>query len=87
MELKGSGVAVLLERAEVETFLALAEELHFGRVAERLGLTTGRVSQTIKKLERRIGAPLFERTTRQGRHDPARPRTGHRLGAVGGRHG
>ncbi|MFJ5711619.1 LysR family transcriptional regulator [Streptomyces sp. NPDC093105] len=56
---------MLWERAEVQTFLALAEELHFGRVAERLGLTTGRISQTIKKLERRIGAPLFERTSRQ----------------------
>ncbi len=65
MKPKGSGVAVLLERTEVQTFLALAEELHFGRVAEQLGLTTGRISQTIKKLERRIGAPLFERTTRQ----------------------
>ncbi|WP_051717596.1 LysR family transcriptional regulator [Streptomyces sp. NRRL F-5727] len=56
---------MLWERTEVQTFLALAEELHFGRVAERLGLTTGRISQTIKKLERRIGAPLFERTSRQ----------------------
>ncbi|MET7302300.1 LysR family transcriptional regulator [Embleya sp. NPDC005575] len=61
---------MLLERVEVQTFLALAEELHFGRVAERLGLTTGRVSQTIKKLERRVGAPLFERTTRQVRLTP-----------------
>ncbi|MEU0939645.1 MULTISPECIES: LysR family transcriptional regulator [unclassified Embleya] len=55
----------MLERVEVESFLVLAEELHFGRAAQRLGLTTGRVSQTIKKLERRVGAPLFERTTRQ----------------------
>ncbi|MFJ7068640.1 LysR family transcriptional regulator [Streptomyces sp. NPDC101115] len=56
---------MLLERTEVQTFLALAEELHFGRAADQLGLTTGRISQTIKKLERRIGAPLFERTSRQ----------------------
>ncbi|WP_439679626.1 LysR family transcriptional regulator [Embleya sp. MST-111070] len=49
----------------MESFLALAEELHFGRAAQRLGLTTGRISQTIKKLERRVGAPLFERTTRR----------------------
>ncbi|MGW6915592.1 LysR family transcriptional regulator [Kitasatospora sp. NPDC054939] len=61
---------MLLERTEVQTFLALAEELHFGRVAEQLGLTTGRVSQTIKKLERRIGAPLFDRNTRQVRLTP-----------------
>ncbi|MFF1651488.1 LysR family transcriptional regulator [Streptomyces sp. NPDC058240] len=62
-ELKEAGA--VLERHEVEAFLALAEELHFGRTAERVGITTGRVSQTIKKLERMIGAPLFERTSRQ----------------------
>ncbi|MFD7815042.1 LysR family transcriptional regulator [Streptomyces sp. NPDC059785] len=49
---------------EIETFLTLAEELHFGRTAERLRVTTGRVSQVIRKLERRIGGPLFERTSR-----------------------
>ncbi|WP_395295103.1 LysR family transcriptional regulator [Kitasatospora hibisci] len=52
------------ERHEIEAFLVLAEELHFGRTAERLGVTTGRVSQVIGKLERRIGARLFERTSR-----------------------
>jgi DNA-binding transcriptional LysR family regulator len=54
----------MLERLETETFLTLAEELHFGRTAERLRITTGRVSQVIKKLERRIGGMLFERTSR-----------------------
>ncbi|MFE5710613.1 LysR family transcriptional regulator [Streptomyces sp. NPDC056501] len=54
----------MLERLEMEAFLTLAEELHFGRTAERLHVTTGRISQTIKKLERRIGAPLFLRTNR-----------------------
>ncbi|MFJ8473877.1 LysR family transcriptional regulator [Kitasatospora sp. NPDC094011] len=60
----------MLERLEVEVLLALAEELHFGRTAERLGLTTGRVSQVVRKLERRIGAPLFERTSRSVRTTP-----------------
>ncbi len=55
----------MLERHEIEAFLTLAEELHFGRTADRLRVTTGRISQTIKKLERRVGAPLFERTSRQ----------------------
>ncbi|WP_342215697.1 LysR family transcriptional regulator [Nocardia cyriacigeorgica] len=50
---------------ELETFLTLAEELHFGRTAERLHISSPRVSQMIKALERRIGAPLFERTSRQ----------------------
>ncbi|WP_329520713.1 LysR family transcriptional regulator [Spirillospora sp. NBC_01491] len=55
----------MLERLELEAFLTLAEELHFGRTAERLHVSTGRISQTIKKLERQIGAPLFERTSRK----------------------
>ncbi|MEK9518438.1 LysR family transcriptional regulator [Streptomyces sp. NPDC087908] len=54
----------MLERYELETFLVLAEELHFGRTGERLGVSTGRVSQTVKKLERRFGTPLFARTSR-----------------------
>ncbi|MER5974752.1 LysR family transcriptional regulator [Streptomyces sp. NPDC002055] len=54
----------MLERVEAEAFLTLAEELHFGRTAERLCVTTGRVSQVIKRLERRVGALLFERTSR-----------------------
>jgi DNA-binding transcriptional LysR family regulator len=46
-------------------FLVLAEELHFGRAAARLGVTHARVSQTIRTLEARVGATLFERTTRR----------------------
>jgi DNA-binding transcriptional LysR family regulator len=53
-----------VELRDIEIFLTLAEELHFGRTAERLRLTTARVSQSIRKQERLIGAPLFERTTR-----------------------
>lgn len=53
-----------MEQREIEAFLTLAEELHFGRTASRLRVTTGRVSQTIKALERRVGAPLFSRTSR-----------------------
>ncbi|MFE9856584.1 LysR family transcriptional regulator [Streptomyces sp. NPDC005780] len=55
---------------EIEAFLTLAEQLHFGRTAERLCVTTGRVSQVIKKLERRIGGMLFERTSRTVRLTP-----------------
>ncbi|MFG2848456.1 LysR family transcriptional regulator [Kitasatospora sp. NPDC048296] len=55
----------MLERHELEAFLTLAEELHFGRTAERLRVSTARVSQTIAKLERRVGVPLFHRTSRR----------------------
>ncbi|WP_432893437.1 LysR family transcriptional regulator [Kribbella sp. CA-245084] len=65
----------MLERYELETFLTLAEELHFGRTAEQLHVSTARVSQTIKRLERRIGAPLFIRTSRRVELTPI----GHRL--------
>ncbi|WP_199566684.1 LysR family transcriptional regulator [Streptomyces triticagri] len=54
-----------MERHEIEAFLAVADELHFGRATERLGLSQGRVSQIIKRLERRIGTPLFERSSRR----------------------
>ncbi|MGA5759498.1 LysR family transcriptional regulator [Nonomuraea bangladeshensis] len=55
----------MLERHELEAFLTLAEELHFGRTAERLHVSTARISQTIAKLERRIGVPLFNRSSRR----------------------
>lgn len=60
----------MLERHELEAFLTLGDELHFGRTAELLGVSTGRISQTVKKLERRIGTPLFERTSRSVRLTP-----------------
>ncbi|MFG2296127.1 LysR family transcriptional regulator [Streptomyces sp. NPDC048603] len=53
-----------MELRDIEIFLVLAEELHFGRTAERLRVSQARVSQAVKKQERRIGALLFERTSR-----------------------
>ncbi|MFE5333277.1 LysR family transcriptional regulator [Embleya sp. NPDC056575] len=54
-----------MELRDIEIFLVLAEELHFGRTADRLLISSARVSQAIKQQERRIGAPLFERTSRR----------------------
>ncbi|WP_386413230.1 LysR family transcriptional regulator [Streptomyces polyrhachis] len=54
-----------MELRDIEIFLTLAEELHFGRTAERLHISQARVSQAIAKQERRIGAALFERTSRR----------------------
>jgi len=59
-----------VELRDIEIFLTLAEELHFGRTAERLHISQARVSQTIKAQERRIGAALFERTSRAVRLTP-----------------
>lgn len=50
---------------ELECFLVLSEELHFGRTAERLYISQGRVSQLLRALERRIGVTLVERTSRK----------------------
>jgi DNA-binding transcriptional LysR family regulator len=55
------------ELHELKVFLVLAEELHFGRAAQRLTLTPSRVSQVIRKLERSLGGQLFERTSRSVR--------------------
>ncbi|WP_327351802.1 LysR family transcriptional regulator [Streptomyces sp. NBC_01304] len=54
-----------MERDEIECFLLLAEELHFGRTADRMRLSKARVSQLVARLERRVGAPLFVRTSRR----------------------
>ena len=59
-----------MELREIEIFLTLAEELHFGRTAEKLHVSPARVSQSIKKQERSIGAELFERTSRNVRLTP-----------------
>ncbi|MEV4392526.1 LysR substrate-binding domain-containing protein [Nonomuraea sp. NPDC049607] len=54
-----------MELRDIEIFLTLAEELHFGRTAERLHVSQARVSQAISKQERQIGAALFDRTSRR----------------------
>ncbi|ASR34522.1 LysR family transcriptional regulator [Prauserella marina] len=50
---------------QIECLLVLAEELHFGRTAERLGYSQSRVSQLIADLERGVGTRLVERTSRR----------------------
>jgi DNA-binding transcriptional LysR family regulator len=59
-----------VELRELRLFLALAEELHFGRTAEKLQLTPSRVSQSLRALEQKLGAQLVHRTSRRVKLTP-----------------
>lgn len=54
-----------MELRALRTFVAVAEELHFGRAATRLHLAQSAVSQQVAHLERDVGVALLERTSRR----------------------
>ena len=60
-----------IEARELVHFTTVADALHFGAAAERLGISQPSLSRSIARLERRLGFALFHRTTRRISLTPA----------------
>jgi DNA-binding transcriptional LysR family regulator len=60
-----------MDLRQLEYFVAVAEEANFTRAAARVHVTQSGVSAQIRQLERELGAPLFDRSTRRATLTPA----------------
>ena len=60
-----------MEIRQLTCFIAVAEERHFGRAAERLHMAQPALSLLIRQLEEHLGARLLDRTTRRVDLTPA----------------
>jgi DNA-binding transcriptional LysR family regulator len=68
-----------VELREIRAFLAVSDELHFRRAADRLGISQARISQLIRAMEVKLGATLLRRTSRRVQLTPHGSRLRARL--------